>query len=182
MDTPSDSIHNNNDNNEGERMEVDADGNPIPGSGNGLDGQGNKVKYSDTVEVATAQSLGADCQQLLCVSCEIIVEEFAQALAYSSTRVLAARASAGGSSMGGSSGGGNGGGGGGALSAPMYIIDEFKRGGGGASGGGGDAGGGFCGSLPFTHRYSDLVAEVCRKFDDTLGGSRPLPNKIIDPR
>ena len=155
-------------------MELDADGNPIPGSGNGLDGQGNKVKYSDTVEVATAQSLGADCQQLLCVSCEIIVEEFAQALAHSSTRVLAARASAGGVS------GGNGGGG--ALSAPMYIIDEFKRGGAGGGGGGGDAGGGFCGSLPFTHRYSDLVAEVCRKFDDTLGGSRPLPNKIIDPR
>ena len=171
MDTPPESIHNNNnDNNEGERMEIDADGNPIPGSGL----EGNKVKYSDTVEVATAQSLGADCQQLLCVSCEIIVEEFAQALAHSSTRVLAARASAGGVS------GGNGGGG--ALSAPMYIIDEFKRGGAGGGGGGGDAGGGFCGSLPFTHRYSDLVAEVCRKFDDTLGGSRPLPNKIIDPR
>ena len=110
--------------------------------------------------MATAQSLGADCQQLLCVSCEIIVEEFAHALAHSSTRALAARASASDHSGGGFGGGGSGGGGSGsgvgALSTPMYIVDEFKR------GGGGDMGGGFCGSLPFTHRYSDLVADVCR--------------------
>ena len=82
------------------------------------------------------------------------MEEFAQALAHSSTRVLAARASWGGASGGGGNGGGSGGG---ALSTPMYIVDEFKRGGGGR----GDVGGGFCGSLPFTHRYSDLVADVC---------------------
>ena len=87
------------------------------------------------------------------------MEEFAQALAHSSTRALAARASGGGASGGGGNGGGGNGvnDGGGALSTPMYIVDEFKRGG----GGGGDVGGGFCGSLPFTHRYSDLVADVC---------------------
>ena len=37
-------------------MELDVDGNSV--GGGSVDGQGNKVKHSDTVEVATAHSLG----------------------------------------------------------------------------------------------------------------------------
>ena len=131
----------------------------VVGDGDGgsppeLDGDGNPVarpekKASDTVEVSSGQALGGDCHSLLCASCHIVVEEFAQALAHTSRAVVSAGAAM-------------------AAAAPLHVEDVFRR--------------EFCASKPFTHRFSDLVSEVCRKFDDALGGSRPLPTKIADPR
>jgi len=98
------------------------------------------------------ESLGADCQTLLCSSCHIVVEEFAAALALASRRQLGVVAALPP----------------GAVAPPLHVEGVFD-----------DA---FCAAKPFTHRYSDLVADVCRKFDDALGGSRPMPTKIADPR
>ena len=42
----------------------------------------------------------------------------------------------------------------GGVAPPLHVEDVFRR--------------GFCASKPFTHGFSDLVSEVCRKFDDFL--------------
>lgn len=138
-----------------QQRQGDDDNDNDASNGNGsspeLDGDGNPVsrpekKYSDTVEVASGQALGADCHSLICASCHIVVEEFAQALAQTSRSLVSA----------------------GPAAALLHVEDVFRR--------------EFCTSKPFTHRFSDLAYEVCRKFDDSLGGSRPLPTKIADPR
>ena len=138
-----------------QQRQADDDNDNDVSKGNGsppeLDGDGNPVtrpekKFSDTVEVASGQALGADCHSLICASCHVVVEEFAQTLAQTSRSLVSA----------------------GPAATLLHMEDVFRR--------------EFCTSKPFTHHFSDLAYEVCRKFDDSLGGSRPLPTKIADPR